>query len=128
MVRFMLLCPAVWPGALHVYWRGEYEASAHLIYPKIGAAARMLLLELDEAVYRTQVGSDQGGYGGLYGLLTALEQQGMDEDWSFFLRWLLLGPTGVNLHNHNDLSHGLVLDRVPYMQHSRCARPPSLSG
>lgn len=97
--------------ALILFWRGEYEASVHLIAPKIEAAARALLLELDEPIYRIQVGSDPGGYGGLHGLLTSLEDAGMDPDWIYFLRWLLLGSPGANVRN--DLTHGLVFDPGP---------------
>jgi hypothetical protein len=97
--------------ALHLFWRGEFEASVHVIVPKVEAAARVLLLELDEAIFRTQLGSDPGGYGGLHPLLSALEEQGMDPDWSYFIKWLLIGPPGANLRN--DLSHGLVLDPGP---------------
>lgn len=97
--------------ALTLYWRGEYEASVHLIAPKIEAAARGLLLELDEPIYRIQVGSDPGGYGGLHGLLTSLQDAGMDPDWIYFLKWLLLGNPGANIRN--DLTHGLVFDPGP---------------
>lgn len=97
--------------ALRLYLQGEYEASANLIVPKIEAAARMLLLELDEAIYKVQIGSDPGGYGGLYGLIDALGKLCLDEDWTYFLQWLLLGSPGQNARN--DLTHGLVLDPGP---------------
>lgn len=97
--------------ALILFWRGEYEASVHLIAPKIEAAARALLLELDEPIYRIQVGSDPGGYGGLHGLLTSLEDADMDPDWIYFMKWLLLGSPGANVRN--DLTHGLVFDPGP---------------
>ncbi len=97
--------------ALRLFWRGEHEASVHLITPKIETAARALLLELDEPIYRIQVGSDPGGYGGLHGLFTALENAGMDPDWIYFIKWLLLGHPGANVRN--DLTHGLVFDPGP---------------
>lgn len=97
--------------ALQLFWRGEFEAAIHLIVPKIEAAARALLLELDEPIYRIQIGSDPGGYGGLHGLLNGLQDAGMDPDWIYFLKWLLLGHPGQNVRN--DLSHGLVFDPGP---------------
>lgn len=71
----------------------------------------MLLLELDEAVFRIQIGRDPGGYGGLFGLIDGLQAAGLDEDWAYFLRWLLLGPPGENVRN--DLTHGLRLGLDP---------------
>lgn len=97
--------------SLTLFWRDEHEAAVYLIVPKIEAAARALLLELDEPIYRIQVGSDPGGYGGLHGLLTALENAGMDPDWIYFLKWLLLGHPGANVRN--DLTHGLMFDPGP---------------
>lgn len=97
--------------ALRLYLQGEYEASANLTVPKVEAAARMLLLELDEAVYKIQTGRDPGGYGGLHNLLEALGEICLDDDWRYFLQWLPLGSPGQNLRN--DLSHGLVLDPGP---------------
>ena len=88
------------------FWRGDYEACAHVAVPKIEAAARVLLRELDEGIYKLQMGKDQGQYLMLYSLLKELEKLAMDESWTYFLRWLLLAPPGMNIRN--DLAHGFT--------------------
>ena len=93
------------------FWRGDYEACAHVAVPKVEAAARALLRELDEGIYRLQVGQDQGQYPMLYPLLKELEKLAMDESWTYFLRWLLLAPPGMNVRN--DLAHGFIGDISP---------------
>jgi len=93
--------------ALRLFWRHEYEACVHLVVPKIEAAARLVLRECDVATFRTQVGASLGGYAGLQPLLAALRDSDMDEDWHFFLTWLLLTP-GENVRN--DVAHGLLAE------------------
>jgi hypothetical protein len=97
--------------ALGLFWSGQFDAATHLIVPKIETALRLILRECDVAIYRTQVGRDQGGYAGLHELLAALEGVGFDPDWAYFLRWLLLGPHGRNLRN--DVAHGLLAGAAP---------------
>lgn len=96
--------------ALRLFWTGDYEASVHLIVPKIEAAARLVLRECDVATFRTQVGASQGGYAGLQPLLAGLLGNGFDEDWHYFLSWLLLTP-GDNVRN--DVAHGLLGEPTP---------------
>jgi hypothetical protein len=74
------------------FWRGDYEACAHVAVPKIEAAARVLLQELDEGIYKLQLGKDQGQYPMLYSLLKELEKLAMDES-----ALASLGPAG---HEH----------------------------
>jgi len=93
------------------YWAGDYEASVHIVVPKIETAARALLRELDEGIYRLQVAKDPGQYPGLYVLLQELEKLALDESWAYFLRWLLLGPLGMNIRN--EVAHGFVTDISP---------------
>jgi len=93
------------------YWHGDYEACVHVVTPKIEAAARALLRNLDEGIYRVQVAKDPGQYPGLHVLLQELEKLGLEEAWAFFLRWLLLGPYGMNIRN--ELAHGFVTDTGP---------------
>jgi hypothetical protein len=93
------------------FWSGDYEACVHVVVPKIEAAARALLRELDEGIYRVQVARDPGHYPGLYVLLQELEKLALDESWAYFLRWLLLGPPGMN--TRNDTAHGFVGDISP---------------
>ncbi len=73
------------------FWNGDYESCIYLITPRLETAARSLLLELDEGIYRVEAGKDPGGYPGLYVLLDKLEEIALDESWTYFLRWLLLG-------------------------------------
>jgi hypothetical protein len=92
---------------LQLFWRQEHEACVHLVVPKIEAAVRLVLRECDVPTFRTQVGASPGGYAGLGPLLTALRDNDMDEDWHFFLTWLLLAP-GHNMRN--DVAHGLLAE------------------
>lgn len=96
---------------LRLFWDGDYEASIAVALPKFEAAARALLRELDEGIYRVQLGKDPGGYVGLYVLLDELERVALDPSWAYFFRWLLLGPYGANLRN--DIAHGFVFDPGP---------------
>lgn len=105
-------------GSRH-FWSGDYQACVHVVVPKIEAAARALLRELDEGIYRVQMAKDPGQYPGLYVLLQELEQQALDESWAYFLRWLLLGPPGTNVRN--DVAHGFVADISPCTRRSPCA-------
>ena len=87
------------------FWTGDYEASAAIVIPKIETAARALLRELDEPTFKVQISQVKpGGHIQLHPLLQALEKAALDEDWAYFLRWLLLGPIGRNLRN--DYAHG----------------------
>jgi hypothetical protein len=96
---------------LRRYWAEDYEASVHVVVPKIETAARALLRELDEGIYRLQVAKDPGQYPGLYVLLQELEKLALDESWAYFLRWLLLGPLGMNIRN--EVAHGFVTNISP---------------
>ncbi|GAB3848813.1 hypothetical protein GCM10027610_070970 [Dactylosporangium cerinum] len=84
--------------ALQLYWIGEYDASYHLVVPKVEAAARALLLELNEPVYRTAIGDASGHFPGLGTLLPYLLANDFDPDWERFLRTFLLND-GVNIRN-----------------------------
>jgi hypothetical protein len=90
------------------FWHGDFESCVHVVAPKFEAAARNLLRELDEGVYRVQAGKDPGGYPGLHVLLDELEKLALDEAWAYFFRWLLLGPYGANVRN--EVAHGFVFD------------------
>ncbi|MDE1675084.1 hypothetical protein [Nocardia gipuzkoensis] len=87
------------------FWTGDYEAAAAIVIPKIETAARALLRELDEPTFKVQISAVKpGGHIQLHPLLQGLEKAALDEDWAYFLRWLLLGPVGRNLRN--DYAHG----------------------
>jgi hypothetical protein len=91
--------------ALRHYWNRDYESCIHVATPKFEAAARSLLIEFDEGIYRAEADKTPGGYPGLYVLLNRLENAALDESWAYFFGWLLGGPWGANLRN--DVAHGL---------------------
>ncbi|WP_405541511.1 hypothetical protein OG478_03860 [Streptomyces phaeochromogenes] len=91
--------------AFILYWVGEFEASAHIAAPKVEAAARALLLELNEPLYRTAVGDKSGQFPGLGVLLDPLTENDFDPDWSRFLATFLLGE-GMNVRNL--IAHGFM--------------------
>ena len=93
--------------ALRLYWVGEYAACVHLATPKVEAAVRALLLELNEPVYRTAVGDSSGQFPGLGVLLDRLVENGFDPDWERFLRTFLLSE-GDNVRNF--VAHGFMQD------------------
>jgi hypothetical protein len=93
------------------FWDGDFEACVHVAVPKVEAAARGLLRDLDEGIYRVQANKDPGQYVGLYVLLENLEQLALDPSWAWFLRWLLLGPVGQNIRN--DVAHGFTSEVGP---------------
>ena len=97
--------------ALHLFWEGRVTAAAHLAVPKIETAARALLLELDEPIYRVELGKSIGQFPGLGFLLAQLVRNGFHDDWERFLGTMLL-PRGENLRNL--LAHGFVDELAPY--------------
>ncbi|GGP85171.1 hypothetical protein GCM10010215_08310 [Streptomyces virginiae] len=94
--------------SLHLYWVGEFEAAVHLSVPKVEAAARALLLELNEPMYRVAVGDGTGVFPGLGALLDPLLENDFDPDWERFFRAFLLNE-GENVRNL--AAHGF-LDEV----------------
>jgi len=93
------------------FWAGRYLEVAHLAAPATEAAARRLLRELDEGIYRVQVGKSAGKYPGLGVLLDELLPFGLDPSWHAFLTWFLLGPDGANVRNH--VAHGFMTATDP---------------
>lgn len=99
---------AVFARALHHYWDGDLEACVHIAVPRIESAVRLILRELDVAIYRVQLGKRPGQYPPLGSLLGELADLGFDEAWIYYLRWLLVEHTGRNLRN--EVAHGRVQD------------------
>ncbi|GAA3450576.1 hypothetical protein GCM10018962_24090 [Dactylosporangium matsuzakiense] len=97
--------------AFRHFWHGDYESSIHLAAPAFEGAARNLLIELDEGIYRAQADKEPGGYPGLYTLISELEKLALDESWAYFFRWLLGGPYGANIRN--TIAHGLPSEMSP---------------
>jgi hypothetical protein len=94
--------------SLMLYWVGEFETAVHLAVPRIEAAVRALLLELNEPMYRVAVGDGTGVFPGLGALLEPLLENGFDPDWERFLRTFLLGDGGENVRNLT--AHGFMDD------------------
>ncbi|MEU9699551.1 hypothetical protein [Streptomyces sp. NPDC047981] len=94
--------------SLILYWVGEVESSVHLAVPRVEAAVRALLLELNQPLYRAAVGDGKGGFPGLGVLLDPLVEAGFDQDWERFLRAFLLGDGGDNVRNLT--AHGSMND------------------
>ncbi|WP_353953571.1 hypothetical protein V6K52_09215 [Knoellia sp. S7-12] len=97
---------AVVARGLHHYWNGDLEACVHVTVPRVESAIRLLLRELDVAIYRTQLGQRPGVYPALGSLLDALESLGFDDSWAYFMRWFLADHSGKNLRNQ--IAHGRV--------------------
>lgn len=96
---------AILVKALKLFWEKEFLACAYLIVPFVEAGARTLLLELNEPIYRIEVGKTKGQYAPLGALLPRLEEEGFDHDWVRFLQALLLNE-GQNYRN--DIAHGFL--------------------
>jgi len=97
--------------ALQHYWTGDIEACLHIAVPRIESATRLILRELDVAIYRTQLGQRPGVYPQLAVLLDCLADLDFDESWLYFLRWLLVSHQGKNLRN--EIAHGRVKGMSP---------------
>ncbi|MFD9735684.1 hypothetical protein [Umezawaea sp. NPDC059074] len=93
--------------ALQLFWVAEYDAAVHLAVLKVESAARALLLEINEPVYRAAVGDAAGQFPGLGSLLQLLLDNGFDRDWERFLRTFLLSD-GSNVRNL--VAHGFSHD------------------
>ncbi|MGY1838123.1 MULTISPECIES: DUF4209 domain-containing protein [unclassified Modestobacter] len=101
------LLAAALARAFSRYWAGDFEAVVHTAVPRIEAAARALVLELDQAAYQVARAKEPGKYVGLGVLLSILAEVGLDPAWERFLRTFLTGPLGMNVRN--DVAHGFVL-------------------
>lgn len=106
------------PGGAHIlatayrqFWNGELVEAVHLVIPAAETAARRLLRELDQGIYKVAVGNSVGEYPSLRVLLEELDELVLDPSWSWFLHWIFLGPLGLNLRN--DVAHGFVVGVDP---------------
>lgn len=91
--------------AFGYYWRAEYDASGHLLAPRIEAIIRRLCLSLGIQVTKLPSGDKPGGVVTLALLLDRLEGQ-LDESWRRYLCHVLTDALGLNLRNR--ICHGLI--------------------
>jgi hypothetical protein len=91
--------------AIDWYYKDEYDASAHLLVPRIEAIIRTLARDLGLPIIREPVGTTPGGVIQLGNLLSSLNSR-MDESWRRYLYNVLANPIGINLRNR--ICHGLI--------------------
>jgi hypothetical protein len=107
-------CPAanatILAKALILFWRDEYLVCAYFVTPFIEAGVRGLLLELNEPIYRVEVGKTKGQYAQLGVLLRHLEAEGFDPDWVRFLETMTVS---VGQNFRNDIAHGFLRQMDP---------------
>jgi hypothetical protein len=88
------------------HWEGDYSGASRVSIPLIEAAARALLLALDEPVYRAERGARQAQFPTMDFYVQSLEDNGLDIDWVRAIRATLLSD-GLNLRNL--YAHGFKL-------------------
>jgi hypothetical protein len=91
--------------AVLMYWRGDYDESAHILVPRVEATIRTIARECGLAIFREPQGERAGGSRALGDLLFALKER-IDESWRRYLINVLCEPIGVNLRNR--IAHGLL--------------------
>ena len=84
--------------AIAQFWDGSYSDAARTAIPTIEAGARALLLLLDQAVYRVELGESPGRFPAMDFYIDKLEALGFDIDWARSVRTMLLSP-GNNIRN-----------------------------
>lgn len=84
--------------SLSLFWGSHFTAAGHLIYSKVEAAARGLLLLLDEPLYKVEMGKAIGQFPALDFYLTSLISHGLDVDWVRAIKSVLLSE-GSNIRN-----------------------------
>lgn len=89
---------------LECFWAKDYSAAVHVTIFEIERLLRSLLILLDQAVFKAEVGSKPGQFPSLDFYITAVESLGYDEDWISSIRALLCSQ-GLNLRN--EYAHGL---------------------
>lgn len=96
-----------------LFWDSQFTAAGHLIYSKTEAAARGLLLLLDEPLYKVEMGKAIGQFPALDFYLTNLIAQGLDVDWVRAIKSVLLSE-GSNLRNltAHGFKHFFVADEA----------------
>ena len=87
------------------YFRGDYEASAHIALPQVEATVRELCKQAGIPVSRESV-RDNGGVASLGTLLHALDKEKLlEKSWIRYLTTALSEVAGLNLRNR--IAHGL---------------------
>lgn len=88
------------------HWEKDYSGASRVAIPLVEAAARALLLALDEPLYRAERGARPGQFPTMDFYVQSLEDNGFDIDWVRGIRATLLSD-GLNLRNL--YAHGFKL-------------------
>jgi len=91
--------------SLSFYWQEEWDASIHVVLPRIEAILRGMLREAGGIIYDKPARGRPGGVRSLGQVLRDIRPV-MDESWWRFLWVLLVEPIGLNLRN--EYLHGLI--------------------
>lgn len=92
--------------ALELFWEGDYDASAHVLVPRLEGALRDLARARGITIVKPV---RDGNYGGVISLNTAMSKlRELDPEvaWLDYLEALLCEPLAINLRNL--IAHGLV--------------------
>jgi hypothetical protein len=92
--------------ALELFWDGDYDASAHVLVPRLESVLRDLARARGITIVKPV---SEGSYGGVISLNTVMSKlRAMDPDveWLDCLEALLCDPLALNLRNL--IAHGLV--------------------
>jgi hypothetical protein len=92
--------------ALELFWDEDYDASAHVLAPRLESVLRDLARARGITIVKPV---SEGNFGGVISLNTVMSKlRAMDPDivWLDYLEALLCDPLALNLRNH--ITHGIV--------------------
>jgi hypothetical protein len=92
--------------ALELFWDGDYDASAHVLVPRLESVLRDLARARGITIVKPV---SEGNYGGVISLNTVmskLREIDPDFEWFDYLEALLCDPLALNYRNR--IAHGLV--------------------
>jgi hypothetical protein len=92
--------------ALELFWDGDYDASAHVVVPRLESVLRELARACGVTIVKPV---SEGRYGGVISLnmvMSKLRAMDPDVEWLDYLEALLCDPLNLNLRNV--IAHGLA--------------------
>jgi hypothetical protein len=92
--------------ALELFWDGEYDASAHVLVPRLEAVLRNLARARGITIVKPVTEGRFGGAISLNAVMTKLRELDPDVPWLDYLEALLCDPVEINLRNV--IAHGLA--------------------